>query len=551
MSERKATLESLVVGDVLRTQAKAHHREAFLRFLDGEISYGEVDAMADRVARGMIAAGVRRGDHVAVMLPNCPEIVYVMFALARIGAVAVPINTAHRGELLRHVLVSSDSTMLIIDAGYVERLVPLAGALPGVRRVVVRSGADADGGDLRPLGVPAVGWSTLLDHGADPVDADIAFYDQQAIMFTSGTTGPSKGAMCSHALALTCAWDSLDFLDRWGKTIYCPLPLFHAAGMWDGVLSALLGGGSIAVVDRFHASTFWDEVRHFDAAVAMSVFSMIPILMNQPPTARDLDHPLETFYMGKSTLDQPLRDRFGVRSVETYTSTEAGIATGSPYGEWRLGSCGTAHDERFHVAVVDEHDREVGVGEPGELVLRPKQPFVITSGYYGSPAATAEAFRNMWFHTGDRVWRDGDGYFFFLDRMKDAIRRRGENISAFDLESEVNRHPAVLESAAIGVPSELEDEDVKLAVVLRPGTHLDAEELIAHCVETLPRYMVPRYIEFLDELPRTPTDKVAKYRLRAQGLHGITATTWDRQRVLPGALPTVPPGPAGPATAAG
>ncbi|MBO0804646.1 MAG: AMP-binding protein [Nocardiopsaceae bacterium] len=531
---RKATLEDLVLGDVLRARGRTHRAEAFLKFRDGELSYGEVDAMADRVARGLIACGVRRGEHVAVMLPNGPEIIYVVFALARLGAVAVPVNTAHRGELLRHVLASSDSTMLIVDAAYVGRLAPLARRLPGLRRVVVHSGAggndagEADGLPALP-GEPALPWRELLDHGAEPVQADVAFHDLLAIMYTSGTTGPSKGAMCSHALALTCAHDSLNYLDRWGKTIYCPLPLFHAAGLWDGMMSALLSGGAIAIIDKFHASTFWDDVRRFDAAVALSVFSMIPILLGAEPGPRDRDHPLEMFYMGKSSLDAPLRERFGVRSVETYTSTEAGIATGSPYGEWLPGSCGTANDERFEVAVVDSHDREVGNGEPGELVLRPRQPFVLTTGYYGAAEATVECFRNMWFHTGDRVWRDDDGYFYFLDRMKDSIRRRGENISAFDLEYQVNLHPAVLECAAIGVPSELEEEEVKVAVVRKPDSQLGHEELIEYCQENLPRHMVPRYLEFVDELPRTPTEKVAKYRLRAEGNRGITEGTWDRE----------------------
>lgn len=472
---------------------------------------------ANRVAQGLIALGVGKGDHVAVMLPNCPELVALVFALARLGAVAVPVNTANRGEVLRHVLFSSDSTTLVIDETYLDRV--SLDRLPGLTRLVVRGAAPAG----------AVTYSSLRGRDATEPRAGVVFSDLQAIMYTSGTTGPSKGAMVSHSLALTCAYDSLNYLDRWGKTIYCPLPLFHAAGLWDGVLSAMLGGGAIAVVERFSASRFWDDVRHFDAQVAMSVFSMIPILMSAPPTDRDHDHPLEMFYMGKSVLDAPLRERFGVRSVETYTSTEAGIATGSPYGEWRLGSCGTVHSERFDAAVVDEHDREVGPGEPGELVLRPKQPYVITTGYYGTPEATADVFRNLWFHTGDRVWRDEDGYYFFLDRMKDSIRRRGENISAFDLECEVNLHPSVLECAAIGVPSELEDEDVKLAVVLRPGSSLAPEQLLEFCFERLPKFMVPRYIEFVDALPRTPTDKVAKFKLRAQGDHGITATTWDRE----------------------
>lgn len=534
---RNETLESLVLGDVLRTRARTHRAETFLKFDDAEISYGEVDAMADRVAQGLAAMGLDRGAHVGIMLPNCADFLYLIFALARLGAVAVPVNTAYRGELLRHVLESSDVSTLVIDEPYADRLPPLADRLPGLGRVIVRTEASSEVAAMELLGKPAVSMSSLLAHGDDVSPVDVRFADLQAIMYTSGTTGPSKGAMVPHALALTCALDSLDFLDRWGKTTYCPLPLFHAAGLWDGVLSALLSGGCIAIVDRFSASRFWDDVRRFDAQVAMSVFSMIPILLKAPPTPQDKNHPLETFYMGKSALDAALYERFGVRAVETYTSTEVGIATASPYGEWRLGSCGQAHEERFEVAVVDEWDRVLGPGEPGELVVRPKQPFVITTGYYGRPDVTARCFRNLWFHTGDRCWRDDDGYYYFLDRMKDAIRRRGENISAFDIESEVNMHPAVLESAAFGVPSELEDEEVKVAVVRRPGAELDAAELAAYCAERLPGFMVPRYLEFVDELPRTPTDKVAKHHLRAAGDNGITPRTWDREgRAIRGGL---------------
>jgi crotonobetaine/carnitine-CoA ligase len=459
------------------------------------------------------------------MLPNCPEFVPVIVALARLGAVAVPVNTAYRGELLRHVLDSADVSTLLIDAEYADRLPQVLPVLPRPIRVVVRGQEPS----LAVLGDGAIPMSRLLTHGADPLDGGARFSDLQAIMYTSGTTGRSKGAMVPHALALACAYDSLDFLDRWGKTTYCPLPLFHAAGLWDGVFSSLLSGSPIGIVERFSASRFWDDVRYFDAQVTMSVFAMIPILLSAPPGPRDRDHPLETFYMGKSALDAPLLERFGVRSAETYTSTEVGIATGSPYGQWRLGSMGQAHSERFEVAVVDEDDREVPAGEPGELVVRPRQPFVITTGYYGMPEATARAFRNMWFHTGDRAWRDDDGYFYFLDRIADAIRRRGENISAFDIECEVNLHPDIVESAAYGVPSELGEEDVKLAVVRSPGSDLSEPELAAYCAARLPSFMVPRYIEFVGELPRTPTDKVAKHELRARGDRGITPGTWDRE----------------------
>ncbi|GAA5122326.1 AMP-binding protein [Pseudonocardia adelaidensis] len=522
-------LEGLVLGEVVRSRAETHGSAAFLKFRDGELSFAEVDAAADRYANGFAAEGVRRGDHVAVMLPNCPEFVPVIVALARLGAVAVPVNTAYRGELLRHVLDSADVSTLLIDAEYVDRLPAVLPTVPGAVRLMVRGREPA----LDQLGDGALPMARLLAHGADRVDGGARFSDMQAIMYTSGTTGRSKGAMVPHALALTCAWDSLDFLNRWGKTTYCPLPLFHAAGLWDGVFSSLLSGSPIGIVERFSASRFWDDVRYFDAQVTMSVFAMIPILLSAPPDPRDHDHPLETFYMGKSALDAPLLERFGVRSAETYTSTEVGIATGSPYGQWRLGSMGQAHAERFEVAVVDEDDREVPAGEPGELVVRPKQPFVITTGYYGMPEATARAFRNMWFHTGDRAWRDDDGYFYFLDRIADAIRRRGENISAFDIECEVNLHPAVVESAAFGVPSELGEEDVKLAVVRAPGADLSPAELAAYCAAKLPSFMVPRYIEFVGELPRTPTDKVAKHTLRAMGDQGITPGTWDRERATP------------------
>lgn len=538
-------LEDLVLGKVLSARARTHRDETFLKLREGVLTYGEVNSAADRLACGFAAEGITQGDHVAVMLPNGADVVNVIFALARLGAVAVPVNVEYRGDPLRHLIGSSRASALVIDEAYAERVAGVSARPAHLRRVFVRgpgAGRTDWGSDE-----PAVAFSRLLDHGDDPPTAEVGFDDLQAIMYTSGTTGPAKGAMVPHALALTCALDSVRFLESGGKTIYCPLPLFHAAGLWDGMLSALVSGGSLAVVERFSASRFWDDVRDFRAEVAMGVFSMIPILLNRRPDPRDRDHPLETFYMGKSALDEAFHERFGVHTVETYTSTEAGIATASPYGDWRVGSCGQAHDERFEVAVVDERDRETGPGEPGELVLRPRQPSVITCGYYGFPDETARTFRNLWFHTGDRVHYDDDGYFYFLDRMKDAIRRRGENISAFDLECAVNAHPAVLESAAIGVPSEWQEEDVKLVVVLQPGRELDAEGLVAFCEDRLPGFMVPRYVEFVDELPRTPTNKVSKYRLREAGDRGVTSTTWDREAggVPRADRPRVPSAPSG------
>jgi crotonobetaine/carnitine-CoA ligase len=520
-------LDELTLSDILRQKAMTHRDEIFLKFRQGTLSFGEVEQMAARLAHGLAEHGVVQHDHVAVMLPNCADFLYIIFALARLGAVAVPINTDYKGDLLRHVVISSDATLLVVDEAFVERVAEVEQDLPELRSVVVRTDHVVD----RSLQTPTLPLTDLLGNPDEGPRARVRFCDLQAIMYTSGTTGPSKGVMVPHALALTCALDSMQFMTHQpDETIYCPLPLYHAAGLWDGMMMALLAGSPIAVVERFSASRFWDDVRAFGATQAMGVFDMIPILLNRPPSPDDRNHPLRRFYMGKSVLDAPLFDRFGVHAIETYTSTEVGIGTASPFGEWRMGSCGVTNSERHEVTIVDEADREVGPGEPGEIVLRPKQPCVITTGYYNYPQVTAETFRNLWFHTGDRAYRDADGYFYFVDRIKDAIRRGGENISAFELEQSVNAHPAVLESAAFGVPSELEEEEVKVAVVVQPHADLDPAELAAYCRDRLPRFMVPRYIEFVDELPRTGTGKIAKHVLRKEGDGGITHRTWDSKR---------------------
>jgi len=514
------------VGRLLERRATTHRDETFLKLRQGELTFGEVEETARRLACGLAARGVTQASHVAVMLPNSADFLHAIFALARLGAVAVPINTEYKGDLLRHVITTSDADLVIVDEPYVERLAVVEADLRDLRAVVVRGG-----GDLPPLRTATLAWNDLLGDADEAPRPPVRFSDLQAIMYTSGTTGPSKGVLVPHALALTCALDSMRYM-AYGpdETVYCPLPLYHAGGLWDGMILALLAGTPIAVVERFSASRFWDDIRSFGATHAMGVFDMIPILLNRPPTDQDRDHPLRRFYMGKSALDESLFERFGVRAVETYTSTEAGIGTGSPFGEWRTGSCGRPNAERYEVAIVDEQDRKLPPGEPGEIVLRPKQPYVLTTGYYNFPEVTAETFRNCWFHTGDRCYRDEDGYYYFVDRIKDSLRRGGENISAFEVEQAVNAHHAVLESAAFGVPSELEEEELKVAVVLQPGAELDPEELVAHCHDRLPGFMVPRYVETVGELPRTGTGKIAKHVLRGEGDGGITERTWDGGR---------------------
>ena len=520
--------EQLVLGPLLRERARVRGGRIFLRFRDGDLTYREVDEAVDRLAAGLHQLGIRPGDKVSLMLPNCPEFVFATFALARIGAVEVPINTAYKGDLLEHVIVSSDSTVLIIEDEWLGRVAPLEGRLAKLERVLVRGPGKAVPKVLQAETVPL---RELLDGPPGSAVGDVTHADLQAIMYTSGTTGPSKGVMVSHAQACTLALEFSRFVShRPGDVIYTPLPLFHGIAHSCGVVAALLAGSSVAIVERFSASRFWDDVRRFEATVAHGIFSMFHILLNQPPRADDKDHSLRCMWLGQSAVDGAFAERFGTRVVETYGSTEVGICIGSPYGEWRPGSCGLQNTETYQVALFDEHDREVAAGQVGEIVVRSPVPFAITSGYYNFPEATVETFRNLWFHTGDLAYRDGDGYYFFVDRKKDSIRRRGENVSAYEVERVLNAHEAVLESAVVAVPAELAEDEIKACVVLQPGARVSPEELLAFCDERLPRFMAPRYVEFLDELPKTATEKVEKYRLRAEGDRGITPGTWDREQ---------------------
>lgn len=520
--------EELVLGALLERKSKEHPGKTFVRFRDADIAYGELNAMVDRVAQGLQRAGVRKGDKVAIMLPNCPEFVYIAFALAKLGAVEVPVNTAYLGNLLEHVLGSSDSVMFIIDEPWLERLAAIEPSVAKLKKVVVRQSGSAP---IRGLKTEALSFRSLLDGPAKPPDSDVWHGEMQAIMYTSGTTGPSKGVMVSHAQACTLALEWLKFTDyKPSDSIYSPLPLFHGIAHTCGLVAAVLADSDIAIVDRFSASKWWDDIRQFKSTVGHGIFSMVHILMNQPPSDRDKSHSLRCFWLGQSSMDKAFAERFGTRIVETYGSTEVGIAIGSPYGQWRHGACGKVNAETYDVKLLDERDKEVAQGAVGEIVVRPKKPFAILGGYYNFHQATLDAFRNLWFHTGDMAYQDKDGYFFFMDRKKDAIRRRGENIAAFDIERVINMHPAVLECAVIAVPSEMGDDEVKACIVLRSGTTLHPEELTAFCDGKMPGFMLPRYIEFLKEMPKTPTEKIEKYKLRLEGNKGITPNTWDRDK---------------------
>jgi crotonobetaine/carnitine-CoA ligase len=388
--------------------------------------------------------------------------------------------------------------------------------------------------DLSPIWTQ-VGFDEIA--GADPDDsvrATVAPGDLAAVMYTSGTTGPPKGVMLPHGCPIMWAEETVRHLRfEQGATHYCCFPMFHTLAQYFATMPALLNNGTLALGDRFSVSGFWEDVERFGARTANMMGSTVSLLNAAPPRQSDADTPLELAFgaPAPASIMPEFKHRFGLEFVEIYGSSEANVVLWNTPGDAEPGTCGRPIG-RFDVQLVDDNDDPVSDGEIGEIVTRPHQPHSMMSGYYGMPDATATAFRNLWFHTGDLARRRGDGNHSFVDRKKDAIRRRGENISSWEIETVLSGHPAVAEVLAFGVPSELSEEDVMVVVVPKtPDAPPAFADLIAYCEARMPGYMVPRYWEFAREVARTQTGKVEKYRARSRG---VTPDTLDRDRVSQG-----------------
>ena len=509
-----AATHGFVLGELLRDAAETQGDRVLLQFDDEKRSFIETHLAANRAANGLAALGMDRSAKLAIMTGNSLAFIEAWLGAARAGAVYVPINTDYKGDILAYQLAKADASHIVIEPQYLERLDAVASRLPQLRHVILTREAAAAPRRLRGTIEITTLAEVLRAPDRDP-GVSVAPSDPLAISFTSGTTGPSKGVLASHAHVITFARDWITAVEYApGQAIYSCMPLFHAVASWLGVVPAIINGGRIAFAPRFSASRFWDDVRRYEADVAHGIFSMVPILMKQPPRPDDREQPARRFYFAK--VNPAFEARFNCRIVEVYGATETGVVTMTPPGgERKIDSCGTPNTATFDVMLADERDAPVAVGTVGEILVRPKRPFAMLTAYYNSPEATVEAFRNLWFHTGDNARADEDGYLYFVDRKKDAIRRRGENISSSEVEAVLNRHPAVLECAVIAAPSELGEDEVKAVVVLREGAAATPEELWAFSEEHMPRFWVPRFIELRAEMPKTPSQKIQKYLLRS------------------------------------
>ncbi|NJQ04839.1 AMP-binding protein [Streptomyces lonarensis] len=514
--------EECVIGRVLERRAGAHPDRPFARFPDGASwSYRDAWDRARSAAVGLRELGVVPGDAVASWLPNGPEALAVWFGTNLNGGVHVPLNTAYRGSLLAHALKLSGARVLVVHAELADRLALVD--LAAVEHVVVVRG-EAPAGELpaRVHGPEVLARSE--EETAAYVPAEVHPWDTQSILLTSGTTGASKGAMISYAASHASATAGLDGILDHDDRYLLNLPLFHAGGTLAAVAMLSLGG-SVAVVQGFSTEEFWEVVRENGVTVCTLLSVMMPFLTQQPPGPQDRDHPLRT------VLCVPLPDdvagfaeRFGVAVHTVYNSTETSTPIISPANPVNTRSCGRLRPG-VEARIVDDHDQEVPEGEVGELVLR-TEPWGMSHGYHAMPEATATTWRHGWFHTGDAFRRDGAGDYYFVDRIKDAIRRRGENISSVELEAEIRAFPAVGEAAVVAVPSPQGEDDVLAVVVAAPGAVVDPVALTEFLVERVPYYMVPRFVRTLGELPLTPTGKVRKFVLREEG---VTDGTWDRE----------------------
>ena len=510
-------------GKILQDKAAMNAGKVAVMTAHEQITYAQLDAHVNQVGNALEALGVTRGDKVCVMLPNTPEFLYAWWGNARLGGITVPLNTALKGAGLAYIINHCDAETLILSHRYLAALEEIRSTLGQLKRLIVLGPEGQRAASLPP---GAIDFAELLTAPATAPRHEVWSDDIDSIMYTSGTTGLPKGVIHRHArcyggfvLPIMTGYTAQD-------VVYNTLPLFHIGGQ-NMVWMALVSDTTVALAERFSASRFWSDVRAYGATFTLFLGAMIPILHKQLPRHDDHENPLRVALSAAAprTIWEEFERRFDVKIVELYAQTEGGfLLNAEARAEGKVGAMGKP-SAGYEMQVVDEQDRPLPPGAVGELIYRPGGGSALTE-YYKNPEATAEKTRGGWIRSGDLAYQDDDGYFFFVDRKNDFMRRRGENISSFEVEKIINSHPQVLESAAYAIPSALGEDEVMVALVLQPGAVLNPLDLMQYCEAHMAYFMVPRYVRVVDAFPKTGTERTMKYQLKAQG---VTRDTWDRE----------------------
>ncbi|MBC5767049.1 AMP-binding protein [Ramlibacter albus] len=517
--------EDFVNRDLLEKWAAQTPGRTFAVFEDlTEWSYARTLQEVRGTAAALQDLGVKQGDHVLVWLPNGADFLRCWLAINYIGAVCVCVNTAYRAATLEHVLRNAGGSLMVTLDVLADRLAEVDRAT--LKQVVLADASARELPGLRCHGAAALHSTRQPDPPPRPIEP----WDPQLIIYTSGTTGPAKAVVSTYIHLHTMGL--LTVSDRDGNLYAGPndrivtsLPMFHAGGLIPA-LSMLKLGGSTAIFTGFDTKTFWQKIKATGCTISSILGVMVSFLLKQPVEPGERDTPLRRVKVVPLTAEaEQFAERFGVTIHSHFNMSEVPVPLVCETNCRVVGSCGKPR-KGMDVRLVDENDIEVADGEVGELIVRADDPWVICHAYHGDPAATARAWRNGWFHTGDGFRRDAEGNWFFVDRLKDAIRRRGENISSFEVESAVILYPGVREAAAVAVASEHSENEVLVAVGRKPGHDIEPAQLIEFLRPRLPYYAVPRYVRVLDDLPKAPTQKVQKFQLRADG---VTPDTWDRE----------------------
>ena len=532
----KSDQKEWVLPKVLKEQSEKNGAKDFLQFsYNNPLTYSEVNTLANQIANSLNKLGVEKGEKVSVYMPNSLELCLSWFGILKNGSVMVPINTAYVMDFLQYIIESSDSKIIIIAEEYMDRLKNIEDRIPLIENIIVWPREEKGSLDLMDYKGKAktYSWKEFVESGdKNEPDVEITHLDHARLMYTSGTTGRSKGVVRPCAADYSSAMNYSLIMDITpDDVVFTCLPLFHSNAMVMGVYPAMIQGAKVVVEEKYSASNFWKWMKDFKITKFNLVGVMSYFMWNAPVVPEEKEHEVKLVLGSPAPHDiiEDFMERFGIKFMEGYGLTEVGQCTFMRPGEpFRVGSCGK-ESPGYEIKIVNpDTDEELPPDTPGELVLRPRIPNICLHYYHKMPEKTVSDFRNFWFHTGDLCRKDDDGYIFFMDRVKDYIRRRGENISSFEVENMVSSHPKINEAAAIAVKVDEEgrysEDEVMIVVVKEDGENLDAKEIIEFLKPIMPKFMIPRFVKFRKSLPKTPTNRVQKAKLREEG---VTDDTWD------------------------